>query len=357
MCFSDEFPVLGQYNYLNTANSGLLSRDIAVWRTNHDQEFIKTGSLFRLKENELIEYGRKLIASFFNAYKARIFLVPNFSHAFNIFINGLDKQKRFVLIKNDYPSITYSVQSRGHQCTFVEADEFLEQHILEAVKKSSPDILAISIVQYTDGMMIDFQFLKKLKFDYPELLIVADGTQFCGTLKFDFDNSGIDILISSGYKWLLGGYGNGFVIISPQAACKLYSKQKTVTLPAEDFLKGKDKLSLYFEPGHLDTLSFGTLFKALDYLNIQGVDNIQKKISGLSEQAKQAFAARGLLSDAIMNRQNHSSIFKLNLSDATITRLLDNKIIATSIGAGLRVSFHFYNSEDNLKNLLQLLDL
>jgi len=357
MDFLNEFPVLKKYTYLNTANSGILSRELSEWRTAHDQNFLLTGSLFRLKRDEFLQNGREIIATFLNGRANHTYLVPNFSFGFNVLLDGLDSPKRFVLLKDDYPSINYPVESRGHQCAYVQIDETLEQNILNAIDYFNPEVVALSLVQYSNGIKIDFDFLKQLKIDHPELLIIADGTQFCGTANFDFQTSGIDVLISSGYKWLLGGYGNGFVLLSEEAAEKLYMKEKKNALPSEGFLKHRNTLSLFFEPGHLDTLNFGTLFKAIAYLQEQGIENIEKKINQLTLKARQAFTERELLSTAVKNRKKHSSIFNLNLPFDIIKKLQDNDIVITFRGAGARVSFHFYNSEDDLNKILQVIDL
>jgi selenocysteine lyase/cysteine desulfurase len=357
MDFRDQFPVLAKHTYLNTANSGILSKSLSEWRSAHDQDFLLNGSLFRLKKDEFLEAGRKNIADFFNSDTRRTYLVPNFSHGFNVVLEGLDGPKRFLLFQEDYPSVNYPVESRGHQRAYVGVDELLEQNILEAIGHFKPEVLAFSLVQYTNGIKIDLDFIRQLKVNYPDLLIMADGTQFCGTALFDFERSGIDVLITSGYKWLLGGYGNGFVLLSEMAAKTLYTDEKKAALPTEGFLKARNTLSLYFEPGHLDTLNFGTLFNSVTYLHKQGMHNIENKISQLTLKAKQQFINRDLLSVAVKNRKKHSNIFNLMLSSAKIKELQDNDIIFTSRGVGTRISFHFYNSEDDLNKLLRVIDL
>ena len=187
-------------------------------------------------------------------------------------------------------------------------------------------------------------------------MIVADGTQFCGMSGIDFANSGIDALIASGYKWLLGGYGNGFVLLSESAAGQLYQREKSFKSPVEGFLKDRDTLSLYFEPGHLDTLNFGTLFNAIRFLEQQGMDSLENKIARLALKARQAFTARQLLSPAVTHRKDHSAIFNLILPEGKIKDLQQNDILFSSRGAGIRVSFHFYNSEDDLDKLLNIID-
>lgn len=357
MDFKDQFPVLGNYTYLNTANSGILSKSILDWRTQHDQDFLNNGSNFRTKKDDFLQNGRNTIAAFFNADVRRTYLVPNFSRGFNSLLSGLTGPKRFLLLKEDYPSVNYPVESLGHTCAYVTPDENLEQHIRDAVKSFDPEILALSLVQYTNGVKIDLDFIKRLKADHSELMIIADGTQFCGMADFDFAGSGIDALITSGYKWLLGGYGNGFVLLSENLARQLYQREKGFKLPDEGFLKNRDTLSLFFEPGHLDTLNFGTLFNAIHFLKHQGMDNLEDKIARLALQARQAFTARKLLLPAVIRRSEHSAIFNLILPETKIKELQQNKIIFSSRGAGIRVSFHFYNSENDLEKLLNIIDL
>jgi selenocysteine lyase/cysteine desulfurase len=356
MDFSVQFPVLSNYTYLNTANSGILSRDLSAWRHAHDEDFVSNGSIFRLKKDEFLQNGRDIIAGFFNAAAGHIYLVPNFSYGFNVLLEGIDGPKRFLLLNEDYPSINYPVESRGHQCTYAQVDKTLEQNILDAIERFKPEVFAFSLVQYSNGIKIDFDFLKKLKQSHPDLLIVADGTQFCGTAAFDFKDSGIDALISSAYKWLLGGYGNGIVLLKDEAAEKLYTNERRFKLPTEGFLKGRNTLSLYFEPGHIDTLNFGTLFNSITYLQELGIKNIEDKITQLSLKARQAFTERDLLSPAVKNREEHSNIFSLMLPNAKIQELQDSNIIFTYRGAGVRVSFHFYNTESDLERLLAVID-
>ena len=356
MNFTEQFPVLNAYTYLNTAGSGLLSKPLLDWRHSHDKEFLNQGSLYRANKDTFLQEVRSNVARFFNAEADRTFLVPNFSCGFNIFLEGLNGPQRFLLLKEDYPSVNYPVESRGHTCDYVETSERLEENILKSIRDFKPTVFAFSLVQYISGIKIDLDFLKSLKKEFPDLLVAADGTQFCGTAAFDFQQSGIDALIASSYKWMLGGYGNGFVLLKEMAAEQLYANAKNWPLPGEDFLQDRRTLSLYFEPGHLDTLNFGTLSNAILDLERLGMDVIEKNISRLSLKAKEAFAARNLLSAMVLRRKQHSSIFNLDLSEAIYDRLQQKGILCTWRGTGVRVSFHFYNTDQDLHRLLEVID-
>ncbi|MEJ5963007.1 aminotransferase class V-fold PLP-dependent enzyme [Pedobacter immunditicola] len=356
MNFSKEFPVLANCTYLNTANSGVLSQSVLNWRRAHDEKFMQAGSQFRAHQVEFLQGIRQQLARFFKGNLDNTFLVPNFSFGFNTFLDGLAASHRFLLVRSDYPSVNYPVESRGFSCGYVEQNELLEENILEKVKTFKPTVLALSLVQYTSGIKIDFGFIKKLKADYPDLVIIADGTQYCGTEDFNFEASGLDALISSGYKWMLGGYGNGFVMINDRVAEFLYQERRRYHLPKEPFLKGKTQLSLCFEPGHLDTLNFGTLGQSMLYLENLGFEYIENCIKSISEAAKNAFTERGLLSGDVIRQAQLSSIFNIKSDEKLARRLQKASIICVPRGKGLRVSFHFYNSEQDLQELLNVID-
>jgi len=355
MNFSDQFPALNNCTYLNTASSGILSKTITDWRRAHDETFEKLGSGFRLNQDSFLKEVRGNVARFFNAKAGNTFLVPNCSFGLNTFLEGLSGGQKFLLFEGDYPSVNYPIESRGFVCDYVTMDEQVESQLSAKIRNFKPTVLAISLVQYTNGIKIDLDFIKELKLANPDLLIVADGTQYCGTEKFDFESSGIDVLISSGYKWMLAGYGNGFVLIKDEVKDQLYQDRKSRPLPVEGFLKDRTALSLCFEPGHLDTLNFGTLNESILFMEKLGMDVIENKINSLAQKAKVAFTELGLLSEPVANRKQHSSIFNLQISDELITSFSEANIISISRGKGVRVGFHFYNTAADLDHLLQVI--
>ena len=185
--FKKQFPLLEQYIYLDTAASGLLSDDLLEFRQDHDLDFLIGGSLFREKRDTLFLKVRKSVGDLFGCAANRVALTPNFSYGFNLLMEGIDTSKKVLLLRNDYPSVNWAVESRGFKTCYAEIDQDLEQNIAEAVAAEKPDIFAFSLVQYINGIKIDPDFLLKLKQENPDLLLFADGTQYCGTEKFDFE--------------------------------------------------------------------------------------------------------------------------------------------------------------------------
>lgn len=350
------FPILKEYTYLNTANSGILSTNLAKWRTQHDEAFIAGGSVFKMENLVVIDDLRNNITKLFGSKSENTYLAQNFSIGFNTLLSGLDKSHRFLLLEEEYPSVSYPVMSMGFDYHIVPIDEKVEENIINAIEKFKPTMLAFSMVQYISGFRMDEDFIRKLKTSYPDLLLVGDGTQFLGTTVFNFAKSGLDALIGSGYKWLLAGYGNGYVFLSDRMKDVIYARNKLANLPTAPFLKGKDHLSMCFEPGHLDTLNFGTLKESLNYLGSFGFDWIEKTIQTLSNQARLELNSRGLVPDWMLDRKYQSTIMSMPLDQKTVDKLVAAKILCSPRGAGTRISFHFYNTEEDLNQLLQVLD-
>ncbi|KKL57277.1 hypothetical protein LCGC14_2236990, partial [marine sediment metagenome] len=274
----------------------------------------------------------------------------------NMLLEGLGTEHTILLVQNDYPSVNWPFEYRKLKIEYAVLDENLEGNILKKIKSEKISVLALSLVQWVNGIRIDLDFLKTLKRDFPELIIIADGTQFCGTTDFKFEESGIDVLGASGYKWLLGGYGNGFFLFKDGIKSKF--TLQTMGFNAADInAKGRDdvRFAMHFEPGHLDTMNFGSLAFSLDYLTSLGKGAIEKHLETLSEKAKREFTALELLEDAVSARTSHSTIFNIKGDDKLFQKLTENNVVCSQRGSGIRFSFHFYNTEKDIDAIAQLL--
>ena len=221
--YSNHFDIASEVTYLTTPGSGLLSRETKAWRMKRDQDFFDSNSTLREQQGATLDACRETLGKFFNCPSQNVFLSSCFSFAFNTLLAGLPKQSKVLLLDNDYPSVNFPTIISGFKHQFVTMDEQLEANLLDAIATFKPDVLILSIVQYISGLKIDLSFIQELKHQHPELLIVGDGTQFLGTDLFDFTNAGFDAVLSSGYKWLMAGFGNGFVLLSDRLKAILYA--------------------------------------------------------------------------------------------------------------------------------------
>lgn len=351
-----QFPVLRNHIYANTASSGLPYKDLMEWRRKHDQSFLKGGSMMRDNAHSLFTKTRETVGRFFGCKYENVALLQNFSIGVNMLLEGLDKKEKILFLENDYPSVVWPFERRGFSLSFAKMDEYLEHNILLKVAQEEITVLAISIVQWLNGIKIDLDFLKRLKREYPHLLIIADGTQFCGTTDFSFEDSGIDVLGASCYKWLLSGYGNGFMLFKDSV--KERSVLKTIGFNAANADKSKKdtvRFAKRFEPGHLDTLNFGSLKFSLEFFEKLGKQNIERKLQELSAYAKKELTDLGLLQSEVVQRKEHGTIFNIKGGDSLFNALTDENIVCSQRGDGIRFSFHIYNSKIDIDKIVKVL--
>lgn len=351
-----EFPILEQYIYANTAAYGIMYDGLLDWRQEHDLDYLIGGSNFKLKSLKLITETRDIVGRFFNCNPDNVALIQNFSIGLNLLLEGLDKKHKVLLLNDDYPSLNWPFERRGFNCSYIDITENLEEIILEAISKEKITVLALSIVQWLNGIKIDLSFLKKLKEVHPDLLIIADGTQYCGTESFDFNDSAIDILGASAYKWLLAGSGNGFMLFKEKS--KRHFNLKSIgynSANAELDNKLSFRFTKHLEPGHLDTLAFGSLKKSLEFLTTIGMDKISAVNKELSEYAFKEFSKLDLLEDNVIKRSVHSTIFTIKGNQKLYDYLIQNDVVCSERGNGIRLSFHFYNTTKNISKVLDII--
>lgn len=355
--FRQNFPLLNQSTYLNTPAWGLMHRDILSWRRDYDEDFSMGGSRFKMESMGLLDRTRELVAKLFTGKAERIALVPNVSLGLNLILEGLPKGARVLLPAEEYPSVDWPFANREFNTSRVSLGNDPEGELSRAVKRLQPEILMLSMVRWTDGLLISPEFLTTLKKAHPDLLIIADATQYLGAFGLDFDSSGIDVLGVSGYKWLLGGNGNGFVMLSELAEARIKKRSAGFNSTFGD-LDGLEGISLArsMEPGHLDTLNFGSLYKALQILETQGLPRVEAYVRELSRELKTGLDNRGLLSPEIASRKAHSTIFNFPFNEARYQAIKASGIVASRRGGGIRVGVHCYNSIRDLELLFNTID-
>ncbi len=351
-----DFPILRETTYLNTAVFGPLHNGLITWRREYDRKNQLGGSHMWGETLKILAATREAIGGFFNCEERNVALVYNFSIGLNLLLEGLDSKKKVLMLQDDYPSLNWPFESRGFKTKVLKGSKDIESRIEEAVRTEHIDVFAFSLVQWLDGFTIDPEFIKGLKRTYPDLLIIADGTQFCGASSFDFKASGIDVMGASGYKWMLAGYGNGFMLFGDgvedrfavptlgfHAANGSYDQKEAITFAQK------------FEPGHLSGLTFGSLGCSLSYLTHVGMDKITAYNQHLANQAKQELAALDLLDEHVVARKTHSGIFKMKVDHTMFQKLQENGIVCSERGNGVRISFNFYNTEADLAKLVGII--
>lgn len=339
----EQFPLLEQCTYLNTAYTAPLSSSLMKWREADEKKYFDLGDQYKIKiEKDHYVSAQKGMALFAGSTLDRTFITGNFSSAFQNFIVHLPTNSHFLLLKDEYPSLTAIVKDHGFSFDELPITFKVEEQVWKTLNDTKYDVLALSAIQYTSGMYFDFEWLKKIKKAFPELLILVDGTQFIGAEVFDFNSSAIDALFGSTYKWLMAGHGTGFALVKSR-------------LPPNVNISSKQLQSAY-DRGQLSVKAVGSLAFALKCLNEQNFQQLVAQKNSLASMLKSELVARKLLDETIVNRHHHSSIFKLNLSEEVYKKLLIKDVRCMQRGNGVRIALHIYNNTHDVNRFLTIID-
>ena len=110
-----------------------------------------------------------------------------------------------------------------------------------------------------------------------------------------------------------------------------------------------------FEPGHHDTLNFGSLLFSLKKISTYGIDKIEKKINSLSLYTLEKLKIKKLLTSKIIKRASHSNIFNIRGDEKLYQHLLENNIVCSQRGDGIRISINFYNTKNEIDYFLSII--
>lgn len=356
MDFKTYFEIPNNITYVNTPGNGLLPIAHHQWRREREECFFDPKGDLRDQQVAFNKQVKVEFGQLFNCDINRLFLTPNFSFGFNTLLEGLNKSLKFLLIEDEYPSLNYPIVSRGFSCSFLPNSADVEEQIYHYVRDNDVDVLVLSLVNYINGLKIDLNFIKRLKKDYPKLLILGDATQYLGTEPFDFACSGFDAVGGSGYKWLMAGFGNGYMMISEQLSSILYAEANKLERPKEAMWAHKEILNIYFEPGHQDTLSHGTLGESVKFLNEIGLVNVKSYLDDLLRYAYRIFEDKGWLLPLVSQREIKSAVINLQVDPNIYPKLLDKGVKCFPRGTGIRIGLHIYNTKEDINRLVEIIE-
>ena len=340
MTFDNDFPALKSSTYFNTAYVGLMSQSLYEFRSNFEKNYLLNADQYKIDAYDSLNHTHAAIAAFIGSKKEQTYFVSNFSAGIRFVLDGLPVGSNVLYLKDDYHSLVDALEERDFNHFSLSIDERLEENIEHALSQNNFHALVTSIVQFTHGLKIDFDFLHHIKEKYPKLLILGDATQHIGSDHFDFDDSPFDAVVCSGYKWLLAGFGNGFIALSDQFFIH-------TNLIREDF---KQKVF----SGHFNILGAASLVFALEYLKANHFGKLVEKSKVLSQNLRDGLTNIGWIPE-YYKRKPQSSIVSIPADESLLNQLQEQGIKASYRGKYLRFSMHFYNSNEEIEKLITLL--
>jgi len=175
-----------------------------------------------------VSEARALAARLLGAREESVALVTGAGQVVNVVARGLElgEGDEIVLARHEFPSNDLPwrwLGRRGVAVRVVEPDHpagaVSAERLAEAVGPRTR-VVAFAHVSYLHGGRIDPGPVVEAARRFGAVTVV-DGSQAAGALPFDFGGSGVDVYAASAYKFLLGPYGCGLGLFSPQVLDRL----------------------------------------------------------------------------------------------------------------------------------------
>jgi selenocysteine lyase/cysteine desulfurase len=199
--------------------------------------------------------------------------------------------------------------------------------------------------------------------------IIIDGVQGVGQIPVDVKQLDVDFYTSSGYKWLLSPVATGFLFLKRELIEEIdptFVGYRSDELEHEFHFReiSPTKSARRFEHGQLNFPGIAGMQVAIALLEKIGIHNIENRIRVLMDYLIAGIEEiRELKVISSLTPEHRSGIIKVKIENSDIdpeeivTKLQEQHIIISSRAEGLRISCNFYNTEEEIKRLLDALSL
>lgn len=365
------FPGTQNYVYLNSAAVSLIPTiageavgrqlaDVALHGSTHYQDWIDTKNR-----------ARSLAAKMLGVRSGQIAFVRNTSDGVASIANGLAWRAgdNIVSFEREFPANFYPWRrvrdEYGAQLRLCpERDGRIDMDEMIGLIDRDTKIVAISAVQYASGYRADLERLGRAA-RAVDALFCVDIIQGFGAMPFDLPAQFVDAACGASHKWLCSPEGCGIIYLSDRARERIKPTLVgwiSVETPwdFEDREQPFKSTALAWESGTGCASLFYGLEASLKLLHESGVENIERQLSGLSDQLCDSIGGKNY--DIISSREpgERSQIVCIKhrngiTANQIAARLEGKGVIVSPRGDRLRIAPHFYNNEEDIDQLVELL--
>jgi cysteine desulfurase/selenocysteine lyase len=357
-----QFPVTSHSIYLNTAAAGPLAVTTEQAATEYYQQMMNDGDVHWDDWLARREEVRARVASFINAEPDEIGFTTNTSSGMNLIVDSLEKHGEVISNDLEFPVTTIPWMHRRIPVHIVRSVEgIVTTDALRSAMDIRSGIFSISYVQYSNGFRSNLQELGDNKGQHA---LVVNASQAAGAFEIDVKRMKIDALCSTGHKWMLSGYGSGFVYLSRELQDQ--SRPRTIGwLSVQDPYGDRNNevhlrhdASARAELGCPHFAGIFSLGASVEMMQSVGVKNIEERVLGLNRYLTRRLSEGGWTVLSPLTQESYRSaetLVEFENPAQIVASLTSKKVLVTEKPQGIRVATDFFNNEDDIEQLIECL--
>jgi selenocysteine lyase/cysteine desulfurase len=359
------FRVLRNKIYLNSCSQGALSDAVEDGFREYVASWHEHGSPWDVWV-ERYEAARSQFASFIGATNDEVAVVPYVSAGINSVASALrfDRRKKVVLGEFEFPTMGHiwlAQRKRGAEVEFVSAvgNRIPTEHYERAIDHDTL-IVPLTGVCFMNGFRSAVHEVVRLA-HANGALIMLDDYQDCGTRPVNVRTAELDFYVTGTLKYLLGPPGLAFLYVRKEL---IESLEPTITgwfAQTDPFAFDVKHLDLApsarrFEAGSPTVPNIYGAMKGIELLQEIGLDNVAAHIETLARALLDGSQRLGLHAKVPANSVGPLVVLQCSYAAVLVEKLAASGIVCSSRHDGLRLSFHVYNTLDDVQAVLRVLE-
>ncbi len=364
-----EFPVTEHRLFMDHARVAPLPRPVQAAITAFAEEACEQATAHYSEWLKEVEIVRARFAKLINAEPGEVAFIKNTSEGLSTVANGIDwKEGDNVVVPDiEFPANVYpwmNLKRRGVEVRFVKAVRGrvpFEQ--ITAQVNSRTRVLSISSVEFNSGFRNDLKRIGEFCKE-KQIYFCVDAIQSLGVIPMDVKEFHIDFLAADGHKWMLSVEGLGGFYISKQVLDDIHpavvgwdSVVNSGDYGNYDFTLKPD--ARRFEEGSFNILSIYAFGAALALLEEAGIEHIEQRVLHLGDRIIQHLQKRKfkILSSTEPGERSGSVCFAGDMDYKQLALYLRERHVIVSVRDNfVRLSPHFYNTDEEIDRFFALLD-
>ena len=365
--FRAQFPILGRRIYVNSCSQGALSTAVEAALASYVESWHAGGSPWE-DWVARVEHLRSLVATAIGADADEVAVMPSASVAISTIATALrfdDERRRVVIGEFEFPTMAHvwlAQQPRGAEIAWVRArGETLPVEAYAEQIDHGTRIVPITHVCFRNGYRADVPRLVRLC-RQQGALVFLDDYQRTGTAPLDVHALDVDFLVTGALKYLLGPSGVAFLYVRRALLEQLTPLITGWFGRANPFAFAPDRLdwsstARRLEAGTPPVPSAYAAAAGIDLLQQLGFDVVETQITRLVDRFVGAVRDSGFELLTPIDRERRGPLVVLRAADATelVRRLAERGVIASARGDGVRISFHAYNTHEEVDAVVRAL--
>jgi selenocysteine lyase/cysteine desulfurase len=358
------FSIFQRKIYLNTCSQGPLSDSVQAGLQDYIASWHEYGSPWELWV-ERYEAARTAFARFINASPDEVAIVTSVSAGVNSVASALNfrERKKIVLGEFEFPTMGHvwlAQRVRGADVQFIKAvgNCILAVNYEKMIDRYS-SIVPLTRVCFKNGFRSDVAAITQIAHG-SGALVMLDDYQDCGTRPVDVKAMDLDFFVTGTLKYLLGPPGLAFMYVRRELISSLVPTVTGWFGQANPFAYDPQHFELSptarrFESGSPSVPNVYAAGPGFELLGEIGMENVAGHIKALAQTLLSCAENLGIRAKTPADSAGPLIVLQSKDSSLLVQKLAENGIVASNRYDGLRISFHVYNTMDDVKAVAEVL--